>query len=205
MMTNLIVISGPSGSGKSTLIRRLLEKHREIVFSVSHTTRPRREREIDGKDYYFVSVDQFKQMIANNEFVEYAEVFGNYYGTSYREIETRGNANYNNFLALDIDVQGARNIRKKYLEALFIFIIPPSLEELQNRLLKREKKEDENTRKRLEIARQELKEYEIYDYIVVNKDLDQAFFILNSIYTAYRNTTARREYFIKRLLAGGKE
>ncbi|MDQ1353960.1 MAG: guanylate kinase [Acidobacteriota bacterium] len=204
-MNNLIVISGPSGSGKSTLIRRLLQKHREIVFSVSHTTRPRREREIDGKDYYFVTGEQFRQMIDNNEFVEWAQVYGNYYGTGYREIETKGNSGYNQFLALDIDVQGAGNIRKKYPEALFIFVVPPSLEELQNRLLKREKKEDENTRKRLEIARQELKEYEIYDYIVVNKDLDQAFFILNSIYTAYRNTTARREYFIKRLLTGGKE
>lgn len=204
-MNNLIVISGPSGSGKSTLIRRLLHKHREIVFSVSHTTRPRREREVEGKDYYFIGVDQFKQMIDNNEFVEWADVYGNFYGTGYREIETKGNAGYNNFLALDIDVQGARNIRQKYPEALFIFVIPPSLEELENRLLKREKKEDDNTRRRLEIARQELKEYEIYDYIVVNKDLDQAFYILNSIYTAYRNTRARREYFIKRLLTGGKE
>lgn len=204
-MNNLIVISGPSGSGKSTLIRRLLQKHGEIVFSVSHTTRPRREREIDGKDYYFISVDQFKQMIANDEFVEWAEVYGNFYGTGYREIETKGKAGYNQFLALDIDVQGARNIRQKYPEALFIFVIPPSLEELQNRLLKREKKEDDNTRKRLEIARQELNEYGIYDYIVVNKDLDQAFFILNSIYNAYRNTTARREYYIKKLLTGGKE
>lgn len=204
-MNNLIVISGPSGSGKSTLIRRLLQKHPEIVFSVSHTTRPRREREVEGKDYYFISLEQFKQMIAKDEFVEWAEVYGNYYGTGYREIETKGKAGYNKFLALDIDVQGARNIRRKYPEALFIFVIPPSLEELQNRLLKREKKEDENTRRRLEIARQELKEYEIYDYIVVNKDLDEAFYILNSIYTAYRNTTARREYYIKRLLTGGNE
>ncbi len=204
-MNNIIVISGPSGCGKSTLIRRLLHKHPEIVFSVSHTTRPRREREVEGRDYYFISVEQFKQMIAKDEFAEWAEVYGNYYGTGYMEIENKGKQGQNNFLALDIDVQGARNIRQKFPEALFIFVIPPSLEELQNRLLKREKKEDENTRKRLEIARRELKEYNIYDYIVINKDLDEAFYVLNAIYTAYRNITCRREYFIKKLLMGGKE
>jgi len=204
-MNNIIVISGPSGSGKSTLIRRLLQKHPEIVFSVSHTTRPRREREVEGRDYYFIGVEQFKQMISKDEFVEWAEVYGNYYGTGAREIETRGKQEQNKFLALDIDVQGARNIKSKYPDALFIFVVPPSLEELENRLLKREKKEDESTRTRLEIARQELKEYGIYDYIVVNKDLDEAFYILNAIYTAYRNTTARREYYIKRLAMGGKE
>lgn len=204
-MNNLIVISGPSGCGKSTLIRRLLQKHREFVFSISHTTRPRREREIDGKDYYFVSGEQFQQMIENNEFVEWALVHGNYYGTGYGEIETKLKRDHNTFLVLDIDVQGARNIKKKYAHALFIFVIPPTLEELERRLVRREKKVDENVRKRLEIARQELKEYHIYDYIIINKDLDKAFYILESIYTAYRNTTVRREYFIKELLMGGME
>lgn len=204
-MNNLIVISGPSGSGKSTLIRRLLQKHGELVFSTSHTTRPRREREIDGKDYHFVSREQFQQMIDNDKYVEWALVFGNYYGTSYGEIESKVKESQNTFLVLDIDVQGARNIKKKYPAALFIFIIPPTLEELEKRLVKREKKEDENVRKRLEIARQELKEYDIYDYIVINKELHDAFYVLDSIYTAYRNTTGRHAHFVKKLLQGDKE
>lgn len=203
-MNNLIVISGPSGCGKSTLIRRLLKEHQALVFSTSHTTRPKREKEIDGKDYYFVSKEQFDTMIKNNEFVEYALVHDNYYGTSYGEIETKLKDRHT-FLVLDIDVQGARSIKNKYPGALFIFIVPPTLEELEKRLLRREKKEDENVRKRLEIARQELKEFNIYDYIIINKDLGKAFYILESIYTAYRNTTVRRKYHIKKLLMGGME
>lgn len=204
-MNNLIVVSGPSGSGKSTLIRRLLQKHPELVFSTSHTTRSRREREIDGKDYHFVSTEEFRRMIENDEFVEWAQVYGNYYGTSYGEIESKTKESQKTFLVFDIDVQGARNIKKNYPDALFVFIIPPTLEELEKRLVRREKKEDDNVRNRLEIARKELMEYDIYDYIVINKDLYKAFYILDSIYTAYRNTTVRRSYFIKKLLTGGNE
>lgn len=217
-MNNLIVISGPSGSGKSTLIRRLLQKHGELVFSTSHTTRPRRKREIDGKDYHFVSKEQFQQMIGNDEFVEWALVYDNYYGTSYGEIESKTKESPNTFLVLDIDVQGAQNIKKKYQDALFIFIIPPTLEELEKRLVKREKKEDENVRKRLEIARLELKEYNIYDYIIINRDLGNAFYILDCIYAvslntkdkrayykAYQNTMSRRALFVEKLLQGDKE
>ncbi|HLP47160.1 MAG TPA: guanylate kinase, partial [Candidatus Kapabacteria bacterium] len=125
-MNNLIVVSGPSGSGKSTLIRRLLQKHPELVFSTSHTTRSRREREIDGKDYHFVSTEEFRRMIESDEFVEWAQVYGNYYGTSYGEIESKTKESQKTFLVLDIDVQGARNIKKKYPDALFVFIIPPT-------------------------------------------------------------------------------
>jgi guanylate kinase len=200
MSSNLIVISGPSGCGKSTLIRRLLKKHRGLLFAISHTTRPRRGREVEARDYYFVSREQFLEMKDNNEFVEWAEVHGNYYGTSRREIEFKANQGRSRFLVLDIDVQGAGNIKKIYPGALFIFVAPPSMEELERRLLGREKTMDPHVRKRLEIARQELKQYTLYDYVIINKKLDTAFYILNAIYTAHRNTTARREWLIKKLL-----
>ncbi len=204
-MNNLIVISGPSGCGKSTLIRRLLKKHRELLFATSHTTRPRRGREVEARDYYFVSREQFLEMKDNNEFVEWAEVHGNYYGTSHREIETKAGLGRNRFLVLDLDVQGAGNIKKIFPDALFVFVAPPSMEELERRLVGREKSMDLHVQKRLEIARQELKEYPLYNYIIINKKLETAFYILNAIYTAHRNTTARREWFMKKLLEGGEE
>lgn len=205
MSSNLIVISGPSGCGKSTLIRRLLKKHREqLLFSTSHTTRPRREREVEARDYYFVSPEQFLEMMDNEEFVEWAEVYGNYYGTSHREIETKARQARNRFLVLDLDVQGAGNIKKIYPDALFVFVVPPSMEELERRLVGREKTMDLHVQKRLEIAREELKEYPLYDYVIMNKKLETAFYILNAIYTAHRNTTARREWFVKNLLEGGE-
>jgi guanylate kinase len=203
-MNNLIVISGPSGCGKSTLIRRLLKTHRELLFSTSHTTRPRRGREVEARDYYFVSPEQFLEMKDNDEFVEWAEVYGNYYGTSHREIETKLRQGRNRSLVLDLDVQGAGNIKKIYPDALFVFVVPPSMEELERRLVGREKTMDLHVQKRLEIARQELKEYPLYDYVIINKKLETAFYILNAIYTAHRNTTSRREWYIKNLLEGGK-
>lgn len=204
-MNNIIVISGPSGSGKSTLIRQLLQKHPEIVFSTSHTTRPRRNREIEGRDYYFVTKGQFQEMIDNGEFVEWAQVYGNYYGTSFREIEKKARSGSTKFLVLDIDVQGAKSIKAKYPDALFIFVVPPSLDELQRRLVGREKKIDGVIRKRLKIAEDELKQYFIYDYVIINDHLERSFHILNSIFIASRNSTPRREVFIKKLLNSRKD
>lgn len=199
-MNNIIVISGPSGSGKSTLIRRLLKKHPEIVFSTSHTTRTKRVREIEGRDYYFVPKDRFLEMVDNGEFVEWAQVYENYYGTSYREIERKSKSNMKKFLVLDIDVQGAANLKKKYPDALLIFVVPPSMEELRRRLVGREKTVDRQVQTRLRIAEDELKQYYIYDYIIINEHLEKAFYILNSIVTAFKNSTPRRESFIKKLL-----
>jgi guanylate kinase len=196
---NIVVVSGPSGSGKSTLIARLMASHPEIIFSVSHATRPIRGSEADGKEYYFVSEEQFKKMIEGDEFLEWALVYGNYYGTAYREIEDK-TADEKAVLVLDVDVQGARNIKKKYPEALLVLITPPSLDELRNRLLGREQKIDEQIEKRLEIAKDELKQYNIYDYIVINDKLEDAFTDLNSIYIASRNTTLKREAFMKKKL-----
>jgi guanylate kinase len=199
-MHNIIVISGPSGSGKSTLIGRLMERHPEIIFSTSHTTRPIRGKEVNGSDYHFIPQKEFLEMVENDEFVEWAKVYGNYYGTCYREIETKSKMGGETILALDIDIQGARKIKEKYLDALFVFVVPPSLEILRQRLEDREKKFDQHIRKRLEIAKEELKQYNIYDYIVVNEKLEEAFKVLDAIYTAYRHTKWRQEAFMKKYL-----
>jgi guanylate kinase len=200
VMHNIIVISGPSGSGKSTLIGRLMERHPEIIFSTSHTTRPIRGKEVNGSDYHFIPPKEFLEMVENDEFVEWAKVYGNYYGTSYREIDTKSKMGGETILALDIDIQGARKIKEKYLDALFVFVVPPSLEILRQRLEAREKKFDQHIRKRLEIAKEELKQYNIYDYIVVNDKLEEAFKVLDAIYTAYRHTKWRQEAFMKKYL-----
>jgi guanylate kinase len=200
VLNNIIVISGPSGSGKSTLIARLMAQHPEIIFSTSHTTRPRRGKEVNGSDYYFICQEEFLEMVENDDFVEWAKVYGNYYGTSYREIDAKSKMGGDTILALDIDVQGARKIKEKYPDALFIFVVPPSLEILRQRLETREKKFDQHIRERLEIAKEELEQYNIYDYIVVNDKLEEAFKVLNAIYTAYRHTKWRQEAFMKKYL-----
>lgn len=200
-MNNIVVISGPSGSGKSTLIRKLMEKHPELTFSISHTSRDPRKGERNGREYHFVSPETFKEMVSGDAFVEWARVYQNYYGTSFKEIEAKFNEG--KFLVLDIDVQGARNIKKKYPEALFIMVTPPSLAELKRRLVGREKAVDANTRKRLEIAREELSRYAFYDYVVVNDDLDEAFRVLDAVYTAFLNTAGRRGKYIEKLLSPG--
>jgi guanylate kinase len=197
---NIIVISGPSGSGKSTLIGRLMKLHPEIIFSTSHTTRPVRGKEVNGSDYHFIPREEFLEMVRNDEFVEWAEVYGNYYGTSYREIDHKSKKGGDTILALDIDVQGARKIKEKYPDALFIFVVPPSLEILRQRLEARERKFDQHIRERLEIAKEELKQYSIYDYIVVNDKLEEAFKVLDAIYTAYQHTRWRQEAFMKQYL-----
>ena len=200
-MNNIIVISGPSGSGKSTLIRFLLKDHSDIIFSVSHTTRPRRGKEVDGKHYHFVSHDQFRRMIDNNAFVEWAEVHNNYYGTGFAEIDDKLKNPGNRVLVLDLDVQGAKNIKEKFPEALLILVTPPTLKELETRLIRREKAVNRQVEKRLQMAEEELKKYKLYDYIIINDNLEQAYSVLNAIFTAFKNTTARNEARIKRIIA----
>jgi len=197
---NIIVISGPSGSGKSTLITRLIEEHSDIVFSTSHTTRPKRANEIDGKHYHFVTEETFKHMIARAEFVEWANVYQNLYGTSLAEIKRKAGGEKN--LVLDLDVQGARNIKKKFPEALFIFIIPPDLEELKKRLVAREKVIDNHIENRLKTAAAELKQYDLYDYIVINDKVNDAYAVLKSIYMAYNNSTFKKKDIIEEMLKG---
>jgi len=171
-MSIVYIVSAPSGSGKSTLVAELLKKVRNLDFSISYTTRPPRGKEQNRKEYFFVSREEFAAMIAADEFLEYADVFGNYYGTAkrfLREAEARGND-----LLLDIDVQGASQIMQKIPEAVSIFILPPDWQTLESRLRNRGSDSEEVIRRRLDTARREIENYSKYDYILVNNLLEQS-------------------------------
>ena len=171
-MSIVYIVSAPSGSGKSTLVNELFKVVRHLDFSVSYTTRPPRGSEQNGKEYFFVSREEFEAMIAADEFLEYANVFGNYYGTArrfLRQAEAGGND-----LLLDIDVQGAAQIKAKIPEAVSIFILPPGREKLEWRLRNRGLDSEAVIRRRLDTARREIENYSKYDYILVNDRLEQA-------------------------------
>jgi guanylate kinase len=171
-MSIVYIVSAPSGSGKSTLVNELFKMVRNLDFSISYTTRPPRGSEQNGKEYFFVSKDEFEAMIAADEFLEHADVFGNYYGTArrfLREAETRGND-----LLLDIDVQGAAQIKRRMPEAVSIFILPPDREKLEWRLRNRGLDSEAVIRRRLDTARREIENYSKYDYILVNNLLEQS-------------------------------
>jgi guanylate kinase len=199
---NIIVISGPSGCGKSTLIHRLVDEFPELMFSVSHTTRPPRASEVPGKDYHFVSAEKFQRMIRERQFVEWAEVHGHRYGTSWREI--RAKSGKGRTLVLDIDSQGARNIKGKFKEAMTIFVVPPTLAALKKRLLMRQGKIDLEAQRRLRAALKELRAYERYDYMIVNDKLPAALADLRCLYASFRLQTLRNGDKIKKLLRGHK-
>ncbi len=168
----IFVISGPSGSGKSTILNKVFEKQDKIFFSISATTRAPREGEVDGVNYHFISRDKFLQMIENDEFLEYAEYVGNLYGTPLKPIYSHAEDGYTVFL--DVEVQGKQNVCKKIPEAVSIFIAPPSLEILGQRLRARSTETEEKVIGRLETARKELELAETYDYIVINDELQVA-------------------------------
>ncbi len=183
-MSIVYIVSAPSGSGKSTLVNELFKMVRRLDFSISYTTRPPRGSEQNGKEYFFVSRKEFEAMIAANEFLEHADVFGNYYGTArrfLREAEERGND-----LLLDIDVQGARQIKQNIPDAVSIFILPPDREKLEWRLRNRGLDSEEVIRRRLDTARREIENYSKYDYILVNNLLEQSADQLRDIVLAER-------------------
>ncbi|HEY4840956.1 MAG TPA: guanylate kinase [Terriglobales bacterium] len=183
-MTIVYIVSAPSGSGKSTLVAELLKTVRKLDFSISYTTRPPRRTEQNRKEYFFVSPEDFAAMIAANEFLEYADVFGNCYGTArrfLREAEERGND-----LLLDIDVQGAEQIQQKIPGAVSIFILPPDWQTLESRLRNRGSDSEEVIRRRLDTARREIENYSKYDYILVNNLLEQSADQLRDIVLAER-------------------
>ena len=185
----IIVISGPSGAGKSTILKNLPSD--KFYFSISHTTRAPRPGEEHGKHYYFISKEEFLKMIENNEFLEWVEVFGTYYGTAKSEIEKA--FSQNKHLVLDIEVIGATRLRSYFgNQALFIFLAPPSLEELEKRLLKRGTENPESMKKRLARAKEELKFATWFDYVIVNENVEESKKKLFSIIEAellkpYRN------------------
>ncbi len=186
---NLYIISAPSGAGKSSLISALLErdKNDSMTVSISHTTRSPRPGEIDGVHYHFVSHEKFEQLILENSFLEYAKVFGgNYYGTSLLNIEKNLAAGIDVFL--DIDWQGARQIREKRPDVKSIFILPPSISALEKRLIGRGQDSQDIIAKRMEKAADEISHYDEYDYVIINADFDQALVDLEHILRAERLT-----------------
>lgn len=178
----LIVLSGPSGVGKSTVIAELFSQRSNIYFSVSYTTRQPRVGEQDGVNYNFVSREEFERMIADDELLEYAEYVDNYYGTSIKLIREKLDAGID--VLLDIEVQGAAKVRARCPDALFIFIIPPSFEELSRRLHRRNTDSEDVTAGRLAKARQEFREIPKYDYLVINDKVANAVHEIEAILTA---------------------
>ena len=168
----LIVISGPSGAGKSSVVFRAIEGRQDMCFSTSATTRSPRPGEVDGREYFFVSRERFLELVEQDQMLEHAEYVGNFYGTPRAYVEQKLAEGMN--VVLDIEIQGARQVREKMPEAVLIFIIPPSLEELRNRLVKRGTDTPEAIEGRLTRARQECAEADFYDYLIVNDDLAQA-------------------------------
>jgi guanylate kinase len=181
---SIIVISAPSGAGKSTLVKRLLAALPGLRFSVSYTTRPPRPGEKNGRDYFFVTRERFQRMIAREEFVEWADVFGHLYGTSFRQLRAAQEAGKD--ILLDIDVQGHRQVRKKLPEAVSIFVLPPSFRELARRLRARHSDTLEVIQRRLGDARQEIRHWPEYDYLVVNDRLPRAVEALRAVVEAAR-------------------
>jgi guanylate kinase len=183
---NLFIVSAPSGAGKSSLISALLKKHNDMLVSVSHTTRQPRPGEVDGVHYNFTSVSQFKQLIADNEFLEWAEVFGNYYGTSRSAIVANLRQGIDVFL--DIDWQGARQIRQQAPGTLGIFILPPSLTELQQRLENRGQDSESVIAKRMAQAQSEMSHADEYEYLIINDNFNAALGEFEHIVLAQRNS-----------------
>lgn len=178
----LIVISGPSGAGKSTVVSKAVAKRGDICFSTSVTTRDPRPGEVHGREYFFIDRERFHQMAEDGELLEYAEYVSNCYGTPRAFVEEQLDKGMN--VLLDIEVQGARQVHDKMPDAVFIFVTPPSMEELRHRLELRGTDTPEAIASRLERARHEYREADFYDYIIVNDDLDRAAHELDAIITA---------------------
>jgi len=196
-----VIISAPSGAGKSTLISRIMKKDPRFSFSVSTTTRAPREGEKDGINYYFKDRKDFEKMIENDEFLEWAEVHGNLYGTSKKEVDRIHAAE--KIPLFDIDVQGANNIREK-IAGVFVFIVPPSMEELKRRLLSRSTDSQETIELRIRNASAELAYAGIYDYVIVNDSLETAENDFFSVMRAEEIKTSRMIYKINDLAGGLK-
>ena len=198
-MSLVFIISAPSGSGKSTLVARLLRDVPRLLFSISYTTRAPRGHEQCGRDYHFISREEFEARLERGEFLEWAQVFGNYYGT-HRGILDRARAEGCD-LVLDIDVQGARQLKSRVSDAIAIFVLAPSRKVLEERLRARSEDSDAVIRRRLGEAAREIRDYAAYDYVIVNRDVDQSADTLASIVKAERARRSRIEHEIQPILA----
>ena len=190
----LIVISGPSGAGKSTVVFKAIEGKDNVCFSTSVTTRKPRPGEVDGKEYFFVDLDRFREMVENDELLEHAEYVANSYGTPRSYVEQKLSDGMD--VILDIEVQGARQVNEKMPDAVKVFIIPPSMDELKRRLESRGTDTARAIEARLIRARQEYTEADFYDYIIVNDDADKAAGELSAIMTAERCRAVGREQLL---------
>lgn len=183
----LFVVSAPSGAGKTSLIKALRTVQPQLGLSVSHTTRPMRPGEVDGQHYHFVTPDAFRQMIDDGAFVEHAEVFGNYYGTSRAAVAAVLEAGQD--VILEIDWQGAAQVRRQFSSLMSVFILPPDLAALRARLIGRGQDEPSVIERRLSEAQREMREYRHYDYLIINDDFEQALAELSAVFTAARLRT----------------
>lgn len=199
----LLILSSPSGAGKTTLCNRLRGEFPDLRFSVSHTTRQPRPTEVDGREYHFVDTATFERMIRAGSFAEWARVHDHLYGTSMKEIEI-ARATSSGVL-FDIDYQGARQIRAALPCAISVFVLPPSLEELERRLRGRGTEDEETTQRRLRNAKGEIEHYGFFDYVIVNDDITRAYEQLRSIALAERCKRARRAGLCEQMLGRGKE
>ena len=198
----LYVVSSPSGGGKGTLIRRMLEVVPDLGYSVSYTTRAPRNGEVNGREYFFVDRTKFEEMVAAGDFLEWANVHGNLYGTSKRQVVDETTAGSD--LVLEVDVQGAASVRQLPLESVSIFILPPSLEILRQRLLTRGTDTADQLELRLRNAPEELKQYSMFDYVIFNDDLERASGQLAAIITAERAKRSRQEGLVKQIIENFK-
>ena len=193
----LVVISGPSGAGKGTICKMLKDKMTDLKVSVSATTRKPREGENEGESYFFISNDEFIKKINDDEFLEYAKVYGNYYGTPKKEVFKQLKAG--NDIILEIDIQGALQVKKNYPKGVFIFILPPSLKELQNRIEGRGTDSKEVILKRMEWAYDELDYVFEYDYVVLNDEVEAAVNKIKCIIDAEKNRAIRKKAIINKI------
>jgi guanylate kinase len=191
----LFVVSSPSGGGKGTLIQRVLSRLQNLSYSVSYTTRKPRNGEINGREYFFVTPEQFSQMVERNDFLEWAKVHSHLYGTSRSQVVR--DVSQGRDIVLEVDVQGAASIRHLIHEAVSVFILPPSLEVLRERLIARDTDSAEELAVRLRNAPEELKAYKTFDYVIINDDVEQAAAKLMSIIEAERLRLSRQEEKIR--------
>ncbi len=196
----LLVLSGPSGTGKGTVLKELMKIYPNIAYSVSVTTRKKREGEVEGRDYYFRTYEEFKEMLHENRFLETAQVYGNYYGTPTAQVESLREEGKD--VLLEIDTVGAANIKAKYPDAVLIFMLPPALSELSERLVKRNSETERDFRIRTNAAESEIACVENYDYIVVNNVPEQAAEDMYCIIRANRNSVTNNREIIQNLVGG---